>query len=175
MCFDGKTKEETVYLKLFPFSLKDKAKNWLNALPSKSINNWLELQAEFLKKFFPLHRTQALQRQIKNFAQLPNESLCATWERYNELLLACPHHGFELCNVIAFFFEGLQPSMKLLVETMCNGQFFDKTEEEAWDFLGVLAENTQQWNPSEFDRSSTSSTQPPTQGGMYNLKPEDSI
>ena len=95
-CFDGKTNEETVYLKLFPFSLKDKAKNWLNALPSKSINNWLELQAEFLKKFFPLHRTQGLQRQIKNFAQLQNESLYATWERYNELLLACPHHGFEL-------------------------------------------------------------------------------
>ena len=65
--------------------------------------------------------------------------------------------------------------MKLLVETMCNGQFFDKSEEEAWDFLGVLAENTQQWNPSEFDRSSTSSTQPQAQGGMYNLKPEDSI
>ena len=167
--------EETVYLKLFPFSLKDKAKNWLNALPPHSIKNWLELQAEFLKKFFPLHRTQGLQRQIKNFAQLQNESFCATWERFNELLLSCPHHGFELCNVIAFFFEGLQSSMKLLVETMCNGQFFDKSEDEAWNFLGVLAENTQQWNPSDFDRTSTSSTQPQAQGGMYNLKPEDSI
>ena len=54
--------------------------------------------------------------------------------------------------------------------------FSIRSEEEAWDFLGVLAENTQQWNPSDFDRTSTTpSTQPQAQGGLYNLKPEDSI
>ena len=174
-CFDGKTNEETVYLKLFPFSLKDKAKNWLNALPSRSINNWLELQAEFLRKFFPLHMTQGLQNQIMNFAQLPSETFAASWERYNELLLACPHHGFEVQNIISFFYQGLQPSMKLLLESMCNGLFYSKTVEEAWEFLVDLAEKTQQWSPQEFDRTGTSPAQQATPGGMYTLKPDDAL
>ena len=45
-------KEETVTvdlmrLKLFPFTLKDKAKIWLNSLRPKSIRNWTDMQAEF--------------------------------------------------------------------------------------------------------------------------------
>ena len=58
-CRDGKTSNETIHLNLFPFSLKDRAKVWLNSQPPNSITTWLDLQAEFLTKFFPLHRTQA--------------------------------------------------------------------------------------------------------------------
>ena len=39
-------------LKLFPFTLKDKAKVWINSLRLRSIRTWTNLQAEFLKKFF---------------------------------------------------------------------------------------------------------------------------
>ncbi|KAL6314385.1 hypothetical protein AAG906_021443 [Vitis piasezkii] len=38
-------------LKLFPFTLKDKAKIWLNSLRPRSIQTWTDLQAEFLKKY----------------------------------------------------------------------------------------------------------------------------
>ena len=60
-------KEETdtvdlMRLKLFPFTLKDKAKIWLNSLRPRSIRNWTEMQAEFLKKFFSTHRTTSLKR-----------------------------------------------------------------------------------------------------------------
>ena len=34
-------------LKLFPFTLKDKAKFWLNSLRPRSIRNWIEMQAGF--------------------------------------------------------------------------------------------------------------------------------
>jgi len=47
----------TIRLKLFPFSLKDKAKTWLYNLRSGSIRAWDEMQQQFLKKFFPSHRT----------------------------------------------------------------------------------------------------------------------
>ena len=48
-------KEETVTvdlmrLKLFPFTLKDKAKIWLNSLRPRSIRNWTEMQADFFKE-----------------------------------------------------------------------------------------------------------------------------
>ena len=44
----------TIRLKLFPFSLKDKAKTWLQNLRPGSIRAWDEMQQQFLKKFFHL-------------------------------------------------------------------------------------------------------------------------
>ena len=49
-------------LKLFPFTLKGKAKIWLNSLRPRSIRTWTDLQAEFLNKFFPTHRTNGLKK-----------------------------------------------------------------------------------------------------------------
>ena len=43
VCFtfrDQSCNEETIRLKLFPFSLKDKAKTWLNSLRPRSIGSW---------------------------------------------------------------------------------------------------------------------------------------
>ena len=58
-------KEETatvdlMRLKPFPFTLKDKVKFWLNFLRPRSIRNWIEIQAEFLKKFFSTHYNKQL-------------------------------------------------------------------------------------------------------------------
>ncbi|CAN6465503.1 unnamed protein product [Victoria cruziana] len=42
-------------LRLFPFSLKERARDWLKSLPpSVSIATWEDLQREFLKKYFPI-------------------------------------------------------------------------------------------------------------------------
>ena len=54
---EGGASIDLMGLKLFPFTLKDKAKIWLNSLRPRSIRTWTHLQAEFLKKFFPTHRT----------------------------------------------------------------------------------------------------------------------
>ncbi|KAL5559991.1 hypothetical protein UlMin_036202 [Ulmus minor] len=40
-----KFSDESVRLRLFPFSLKDKAKAWLNTLPARTITNWDQLEA----------------------------------------------------------------------------------------------------------------------------------
>ena len=64
---------EFLKLKAFLLTLQDKAKIWLNSLRLKTIRNWAELQAEFLKKFFNAHRTYSLKRQIYNFATHDNE------------------------------------------------------------------------------------------------------
>jgi hypothetical protein len=37
-------------LKLFPFSLRGKAKDWLLSLPNGSINSWDNLRKAFIKK-----------------------------------------------------------------------------------------------------------------------------
>ncbi|KAL6312671.1 hypothetical protein AAG906_025110 [Vitis piasezkii] len=92
---EGGASIDLMRLKLFPFTLKDKAKIWLNSLRPRSIRNWVDLQAEFLKKFFPTHRTNGLKRQISNFSAKENEKFHECWERYMEAINACPHHGFD--------------------------------------------------------------------------------
>ena len=54
--------EELIRLKLFPFSLKDKAKTWLLSLRSGSITSWREMQVQFLKRFFPTHITNGYKK-----------------------------------------------------------------------------------------------------------------
>ena len=55
---EGAIDMDLIKLKAFPLTLKDKAKAkiWLNSLRPRTIRNWAELQAEFLKKFFSAHR-----------------------------------------------------------------------------------------------------------------------
>jgi len=64
----------TIRLKLFPFSLKDKAKTWLQNLRSGSIRAWDEMQQQFLKKFFPSHRTNSFERKLTTFTKKPGET-----------------------------------------------------------------------------------------------------
>jgi hypothetical protein len=44
---------DTVKLKLFPFSLRSRAKDWLLSLPNGSINSWENLREAFIKKYYP--------------------------------------------------------------------------------------------------------------------------
>ena len=80
---EGGASIDLMRLKLFPFTLKDKAKIWLNSLRPRSIRTWIDLQAEFLKKFFPTHRTNGLKRQISNFSAKENEKF------YEKFLKKC--------------------------------------------------------------------------------------
>ncbi|GJU30359.1 zinc finger, CCHC-type containing protein [Tanacetum coccineum] len=49
---DGENKERT-RLRLFQFSLRDQASNWLERLPARSITTWEDLTTRFLAQFFP--------------------------------------------------------------------------------------------------------------------------
>ncbi|KAK4269663.1 hypothetical protein QN277_022791 [Acacia crassicarpa] len=63
-----------VWIKLFPFSLRDKVRTWLNNLPANSITTWNDLGSKFLLKFFPPTKNTQLRGEITNFQQKPGES-----------------------------------------------------------------------------------------------------
>ena len=44
---------DIVKLKLFPFSLRDRAKTWFSSLPKNSINSWNKCKDAFISKYFP--------------------------------------------------------------------------------------------------------------------------
>ncbi|RVW64904.1 hypothetical protein CK203_041917 [Vitis vinifera] len=123
----------------------DKAKIWLNSLRPRSIRTWTELQADFLKKFFPTHRTNGLKRQISNFSARENEKFYECWERYMEAINACPHHGFDTWLLVSYFYDGMSSSMKQILETMCGAISMSKNPEEAMDFLSYVSEVSRGW------------------------------
>ena len=61
-----------------------------------------------------------------NFSQKDNETFYQYWERFKDLLSACPHHGYKTWHIISFFYESLTPKMHQFVEMMCNGEFLNK-------------------------------------------------
>ena len=166
---EGAVDMELLKLKAFPLTLKYKAKIWLNALRPRTIRNWGELQAGFLKKSFSAHKTNNLKRQIYTFATHDGERFYQCWERFMETISACPHHGFDTWMLVNHFYDGMSPSMKQLLETMCGGDFFSKNPDEAMDFLNYVAETSKGWdepNPREADRFKPPANQ---RGGMYAL------
>ncbi|WKA10545.1 hypothetical protein VitviT2T_028110 [Vitis vinifera] len=169
---DGGASIDLMRLKLFPFTLKDKAKIWLNSLRPRSIRTWTDLQAEFLKKFFPTHKTNGLKRQISNFSAKENEKFYECWERYMEAINACPHHGFDTWLLVSYFYDGMSSSMKQLLETMCGGDFMSKNPEEAMDFLSYVAEVSRGWDEPHRGEVGKMKSQPNAlhaKAGMYTL------
>ncbi|GKA48724.1 MAK10-like protein, partial [Tanacetum coccineum] len=92
---DGDNRERT-RLRLFQFSLRDQASNWLERLPAGSITTWEDLTTRILAQFFPLGRTEKLRNDIPMFQQHHGESLSEAWTRFKDLLQKDPHHGIDL-------------------------------------------------------------------------------
>ena len=65
---------DSIHLRLFPFSLKDKVKHWLNSEPPDSITSWDSLVHKFLSKIFPLEKAVKIRIEKYNFAQYEGET-----------------------------------------------------------------------------------------------------
>nr|GEW86502.1 reverse transcriptase domain-containing protein [Tanacetum cinerariifolium] len=75
------------------FKLKYRAAHrWLEKEPPRSILTWEDLFSKFINEFFPPSRTMNLRNEISNFQQRFDESFHEAWDRYKDLLRACPHH-----------------------------------------------------------------------------------
>jgi hypothetical protein len=87
--------EESVHLRLFPFSLHDRAKAWLDSNTPGSITSWESLLSKFYNKFFPMLRVNEYRKEISSFTQEEDEKFSESWERFKDLLIKCPPHGYE--------------------------------------------------------------------------------
>ncbi|RVW22607.1 hypothetical protein CK203_109490 [Vitis vinifera] len=126
-------------------------------------------EAEFLKKFFPTHKTNGLKRQISNFSAKENEKFHECWERYMEAINACPHHGFDTWLLVSYFYDGMSSSMKQILETMCGGDFMSKNPEEAMDFLSYVSEVSRGWDEPNSRETQRMKAPINPNGGMYML------
>ena len=87
--------DKDIKLKLFPFSLKDRARSWFNTLSDNNITSWEQMVTNCLNKYFPVHKTNIIRREILEFTQREDEQFFEALEQFNWLLLKCPYHGYK--------------------------------------------------------------------------------
>nr|GEU83702.1 reverse transcriptase domain-containing protein [Tanacetum cinerariifolium] len=86
------------------------AHRWLEKEPPRSITTWDDLVSKFIKEFFPPSRTTNIRNEISNFQQKFDEFFHEAWERYKDLLLTCPYHGFTELHRLDTFYNALNPA-----------------------------------------------------------------
>ncbi|GJZ29711.1 zinc finger, CCHC-type containing protein [Tanacetum coccineum] len=135
---DGENRERT-RLRLFQFSLRDQASNWLERLPAGSISTWEDLTTRFLAQFFPPGRTAKLRNDILMFQQHHGESLSKAWTRFKDLLQKVPHHGIDLWLQVQIFYDHVNPVTRRTIDQSAGGKLRDLNAEESWALLEDLA------------------------------------
>ena len=124
--YNGVT-EEAVRLRLFPFSLGDRAKHWLTSQPPDSITSWNNLVQKFLTKFFPPSKIAQPVQEINTFGQLEGENLAEAWDRFHELLRKCPHHRLTRWMQVHTFYNGLRNTTRTVIDASAGGSLMKKT------------------------------------------------
>ncbi|CAM8905954.1 unnamed protein product [Rhodiola kirilowii] len=118
MCNTVKTNgvpSESYYLRLFPFSLSDKASRWLDSHAEGTFTTWNRLAEAFLQQYFPPSKTAHFRNKIISFRSIDGETLYDAWERYKELTRMCPHHNLEQWQIIDTFYQGIDQGMRTLI------------------------------------------------------------
>ena len=133
--------DDTLTLKLFLFSLKDKVKYWLNSLDSITISIWDQFQREFLMKYFSIGKTKQIRKVIINFFQMDGEIFHETWERLKDLIHKCLHHVVSKWQLVQYFYDGLSENHQQMVDASCGGTFMLKSEHEARQLFETIREN----------------------------------
>nr|GEZ77040.1 reverse transcriptase domain-containing protein [Tanacetum cinerariifolium] len=115
-----------IKLMLFPFSLAGEASRWLKKEPPRSILTWEDLVSKFINEFFPPSRTTNLRNEIPNFQQRFDESFHEAWDRYKDLLRACPHHGFTEVHQLDTFYNALNPADQDSLNSAAGGNLLER-------------------------------------------------
>ncbi|XP_061353290.1 uncharacterized protein LOC133298066 [Gastrolobium bilobum] len=144
--------DDVLRLKLFPHSLADKAKEWLNSLLSNSITNWHTLAEKFIMKFFPSNKIVQTRCDIINFMQKDGETQEDVRERFKILLKQCPNHGLPSWAVLQTLYNSLNTQNRALANFAANGMFMSMSFNHAHELLEKMTQNYAQW-PEERNQS----------------------
>ncbi|GKC26218.1 reverse transcriptase domain-containing protein [Tanacetum coccineum] len=100
--------ETSIKLLLFPFSIDGPAWIWLDKEPPRSILTWDDLF---------------------------EETFSEAWDRFKDLLQACPHHDFTKLHQLNTFYNGLNPSGQDSLNSAAGGNLLERS---AQDVLKII-------------------------------------
>ncbi|KAM2864409.1 hypothetical protein FF1_023068 [Malus domestica] len=132
-------------MKAFPFSLMDKTKDWLYELAPGTVTSWESMKRAFLEKFFPTSRIILLRKKISGIQQEEGESFPTYYERFKSLVASCPQHQMKEELLLQYFYEGLLPLERQMLDASTGGALVDKTPMAAKILIANRALNAQQY------------------------------
>ncbi|CAN6706480.1 unnamed protein product [Malus baccata var. baccata] len=132
-------------MKAFPFSLMDKTKDWLYELAPGTVTSWESMKRAFLEKFFPTSRIILLRKKISGIQQEEGESFPTYYERFKSLVASCPQHQMKEELLLQYFYEGLLPLERQMLDASAWGALVDKTPMAAKILISNRALNAQQY------------------------------
>ncbi|GJY86249.1 reverse transcriptase domain-containing protein [Tanacetum coccineum] len=160
----------SVKLMLFPFSLEGAARIWLEKEPPRSIETWDDLVSKFINKFFPPSKTTNLRNEITRFQQKFDETFYEAWDRFNDLLRGCPHHGFSELHQLDTFYNALNSNDQDSLNSAAGGNFLDKMPRECLKIIESKSKVRQSRNKAVVAKMSTSSSTPAISSDVAELK-----
>ncbi|XP_074283651.1 uncharacterized protein LOC141608188 [Silene latifolia] len=152
--------DDAIRLRLFPYSLRGSAKEWLKSLEPESLRIWNDVSKAFLNKYFPPQRTAKIKSELQGFTQLDDETLYEVWERYKALQRLCPHHGIGEDDLINNFYEGLYNDMKMNLDSSSGKGALDKIDHKtAKELIEEMVSRTFHWNNDRLKRKGKASVE----------------
>nr|GEW40988.1 hypothetical protein [Tanacetum cinerariifolium] len=122
---------DVIKLIMFPYLLEGSARVWYDKEPPNSILTWEDLLNKFVNQFFPPSKTTHLKNEISRFTQRFDETFREAWERFKEMLRACPDHRFTKLVQIVTFYNGLNDNDQDSLNAATGGNLLSKTTREA--------------------------------------------
>nr|GFB90073.1 hypothetical protein [Tanacetum cinerariifolium] len=116
----------------------------------RSILTWDDLVTKFINQF--------------------DESFYEAWDRFNDLLRACPHHGFSELHQLDTFYNALDVNDQDSLNSAAGGNFLDKIPRECFKIIESKSNVRQSRAKAVVAKVSTSSSTPAISSEVSELK-----
>jgi hypothetical protein len=133
---------ETLWWKLFSFSLIERAEQWYTCTMGSMSGDWEELQVDFYYSFFLTERIDSLPIDILDFEQLEKESIGAAWATFARLSASSPDLSIPNDIPLDIFCSCLDMKSTLDLDITAGGSFAPKTPTKARVILDCLLRNS---------------------------------
>nr|GEX18072.1 reverse transcriptase domain-containing protein [Tanacetum cinerariifolium] len=153
----GDVPNDVIKIMMFPYALEEAARVWYDKEPPNSILTWEDLVNKFVNQFFPPSKTTHLKNEISRFTQRFRETFGEAWERFKEMLRACPHYEFTELTQIDTFYNGLNENDQDSLNATVGGNLLSKTTREALHIIENKSKVRYSINKPNVSRMNTTS------------------
>jgi len=123
--------DESLHSKLFPFSLKGKARQWYNRAVGKQQGDWGSLHSNFCLDFYLISQIINLRVKVLTIKQESKESLASVWNRFTTLSASGPILSVPDPILLQHFYKGLSRESRKLLDTTSGGSFLHDFSKKA--------------------------------------------
>ncbi|GJS05706.1 reverse transcriptase domain-containing protein [Tanacetum coccineum] len=108
--------------------------------------------------------------EITRFQQKFDETFYEAWDRFNDLLRGCPHHGFSELHQLDTFYNALNSNDQDSLNSAAGGNFLDKMPRECLKIIESKSKVRQSRNKAVVAKMSTSSSTQAVSSDVAELK-----